>query len=140
DASWKNGYFQWKQMPMAVDQLSFDLKAVNNDGNYRHTKLEVRNLDARAGKNYISGRFSVENLVDYDLNTTLKAYVDLLDIRKIVPVKNVDFGGELTVDSSARGRLDLKRQRIPQTRTVVKLKNGFVRYANLPDLPLEKIN
>jgi len=140
DASWKNGYFQWKEMPMAVDQLSFDLRAVNSDGNYKHTKLDVHNLDARAGKNYVNGMFSVQNLVDYDLNAALKAYVDLLDIRKIVPVKDVDFGGELTVDSKARGRLDLSRQRIPQTKTVVKLKNGFVRYASLPDLPLEKIN
>ena len=140
DASWKNGYFQWNEMPMAVDQLAFDLRAVNSDGNYKHTKLDVQNLDAKAGKNYVSGTLSVQNLVDYDMNTALKAYVDLVDIRKIIPVKDVDFGGELTVDSKARGRLDLNRQRIPQTRTIVKLKNGFIRYASLPDLPLEKIN
>lgn len=140
DASWKNGYFKWKEMPMAVDQLSFDLKAVNRDGNYKHTKLDVRNLDARAGKNFVNGMFSVQNLVDYDMEAALKAYVDLLDIRKIVPVKDIDFGGELTVDSNARGKLDLSRERIPKTKTVVKLKNGFLRYTSLPDLPLENIN
>jgi len=140
DASWKNGYFQWIEMPMAVDALSFDLKAVNRDGNYKRTKVEVRNLDAKAGKNYVTGMFSVENLVDYDLNAALKAYIDLLDIKKIIPVKDVDFGGELTVDSNARGRLDLKHQRIPRTKTIIKLKNGFMRYASLPDLPIEKVN
>ena len=139
-AKWDNGYFQWIEMPMAIDRLSFDLTAQNKDGNYKHTSVNVQNMDLNADKNYVKGAFSIANLIDFNLDADLRAYVDLTDIKKIVPIKEVDFGGELTIDTKAKGRFDLAHNRIPTSKTIVKLKDGFLRYSSLPDLPLEKID
>ncbi|MBA5791164.1 AsmA family protein [Flavobacterium sp. xlx-214] len=140
DANWKDGYFQWNEMPMPIDYLSFNLTAKNTSGNYKQTAVNVQNLDTKAGNNYVKGAFKVDNLIDYNLDANVQAFVNLADVKKIFPIKEVDFGGELTVNTQAKGKLDINKQRIPVTKSIVKLKNGFLKYNSLPELPLEKIN
>lgn len=140
NASWSKGYFKWIEMPMPINDLSFDLLAKNIDGNYKNTSVHVQNLDAKADKNYIKGYLKIANLMDYDLDADLQAYIDLADVKKIIPMKDIDFGGELSVNTKAKGRLDWDRQIIPVTKTIVKLKKGFFKYNNLPELPMEKID
>ncbi len=137
---WNNGYFQWVNMPVPVDKLAFDLHAVNTDGNYKNTQIKLTNIAAHAGKNYVKGHMNVANLNNFDTDTHLQAFVDLAAIKDIVPVKDIEMAGQLTIDTKAKGRLDWDRQRIPKTMSVVKWKNGYLKYANLPELPLEKIN
>ncbi len=139
-ANWEKGYFKWIEMPLAINDLNFNLDAVNTDGNYKNTLVDIQNIDAKAGANYVKGRLKVTNLTNFNTDTDLKAYVELADVKNIFPIKEVDFGGQLTVDTKAKGSLDLDRNKIPVTSSIVKLKNGFLRYNSLPELPLEKIN
>lgn len=139
-ANWTNGYFKWAEMPLAIDQLAFNLNAENTSGNYKTTKVDIKNIDIKAADDYVKGRLKIDNLIDFNTDTDLKAFVNLSNIEKIFPIKEVDFGGQLTVDTKAKGRLDLDRNKIPITTSIVKLKNGYLRYNSLPDLPLEKIN
>ncbi len=139
-ANWTNGYFKWNEMPLAIDQLTFDLNAENTNGDYKTTKVDIKNINIKAADDYVKGRLKIDNLIDFNTDTDLKAFVNLSNIEKIFPIKEVDFGGQLTVDTKAKGRLDLDRNRIPVTTSIVKLKNGYLRYNSLPDLPLEKIN
>lgn len=139
-ANWSKGYFKWSEMPLAITDLNFDMDAVNTDGNYKNTLVDVRNIDAKAGANYVKGRLKVTNLTSFNTDTELQAFVELADVKKIFPIKEVDFGGQLTVDSKAKGSLDLDRNKIPVTASIIKLKNGFLKYTSLPDLPLENID
>lgn len=139
-ANWQKGYFKWIEMPLAINDLNFDIDAVNTDGNYKNTLVDVRNIDAKAGANFVKGRLKVTNLTNFNTDTDLQAFVELADVKKIFPIKDVDFGGQLTVDTKAKGSLDLDRNRIPVTASIIKLKNGFLKYASLPELPLENID
>ena len=137
---WDNGYFQWVNMPVPVDKLAFNLHAVNTDGNYKNTRIKLTNVAAHAGKNYVKGHLSVANLNDYNTDTHLQAFVDLASIKDIIPVKDIEMAVQLTIDTKAKGRLDWNKQRIPMIMSVVKWQNGYLKYANLPELPLERIN
>lgn len=139
-ANWTNGYFKWSEMPLAIDHLTFNLNAENTNGNYKTTKVDLKNIDIKSADDYVKGRLKIDNLIDFNTDTDLKAFVNLSNVKKIFPIKEVDFGGQLTVDTKAKGRLDLDRNKIPVTTSIVKLKNGYLRYNSLPDLPLEKIN
>lgn len=139
-ANWQTGYFKWNKMPLAITDLNFDLDAVNTDGTYENTSITIENLNAKAEENYVKGRLKVNNLTNFDTDTDFKAFVELADIHKIFPIKEIDFGGQLTVDTKAKGSFNLNRNKIPVTKSIVKIKNGFLRYHNLADLPLEKIN
>lgn len=139
-ANWQTGYFKWNKMPLAITDLNFDLDAVNTDGTYENTSITIENLNAKAEENYVKGRLKVNNLTNLDTDTDFKAFVELADIHKIFPIKEIDFGGQLTVDTKAKGSFNLNRNKIPVTKSIVKIKNGFLRYHNLADLSLEKIN
>ncbi len=139
-ANWTNGYFKWNEMPLAVDYLTFDLNAENTNGNYKTTKVDLKNIDIKSADDYVKGRLKIDNLIDFNTDTDLRAFVNLSNVKKIFSIKEVDFGGQLTVDTKAKGRLDLDRNKIPVTTSIVKLKNGYLRYNSLPDLPLEKIH
>ena len=138
-SSWKNGYFQWNEMPMALDAVAFDLKAKNTDGKYLNTAVDIQNIDTKAGKNFIKGKLKVENLVDYNMDADVHAFVELAEVKKIFPIESIDFAGQLTVDTKAKGRLDWNKNRIPVVTSIVKLKNGYLKYNDLPELPLEKV-
>lgn len=139
-ANWQNGYFKWAEMPLAIDNFTFDLNAENTNGNYKNTKVDLQNIDLKAADDYVKGRLKIDNLIDYNTDTDLRAFVNLSNIKKIFPIKEVDFGGQLTVDTKAKGKLNLDKNIIPVTTSIVKLKNGYLRYNSLPELPLEKIN
>ncbi|WCM40850.1 hypothetical protein MG290_07640 [Flavobacterium sp. CBA20B-1] len=139
-ANWQKGYFQWTEMPLAINNLSFDLEAENTSGNYKHTKVFIQNLMAQAASNFVKGTLKIDNLIDYTTDTDLQAVVNLADIKKIFPIKEVDFGGELKINTKAKGSFNLEQNKIPVTQSIVKMKNGYLRYNSLPDLPLEKVN
>lgn len=139
-SNWKNGFFQWNEMPMPIDFISFDMIAKNSDGNYKNTSVDLQNINTKAGSNYVKGRLKIDDLIRFNTDTDLQAYVNLSEIKKIVPIKEVDFAGELTIDTKAKGKLNLDYNKIPVTTAIVKIKNGFLKYNSLPDLPLEKIN
>ena len=140
DAVWKDGFFQWNKMPTALDFVSFNLKATNTDGNYLHTAASFENIDVKSGSNFVKGKLKVDNLIDYNVDADLNAFVNLTEVKNIFPIKEVDFAGELTVTTKAKGRLDWAKNKIPVVASVIKLKNGYLKYNDLPDVPLEKIS
>lgn len=139
NAKWTNGFFQWIEMPMALDAVAFDLKAKNTDGEYLNTAVDIQNIDTKAGKNFIKGKLKVENLVDYNMDADVHAFIELAELKNIFPIESLDLAGQLTIDTQAKGRLDWEKNKIPVITSVVKLKNGFLKYKDLPELPLEKV-
>ena len=77
----------------------FKLKAENTDGNYLHTATSIQNVDIKSGNNFVKGKIKVDNLVDYNMDADLNAFINLTDIKNIFPIKEIDFA-ELTVATS----------------------------------------
>src|SRR5690606_31880023 len=125
-ANWTNGYFKWAEMPLSIDNFSFDLNAENTNGNYKTTKADIKNIDIKTTNDYVKGRLKIDNLIDFNTDTDLQVFVNLANIKEIFPIKEVDFSGQLTINTKAKGRLDLDRNKIPVTTSIIQLKNGYL--------------
>ncbi|MEG1377806.1 MAG: AsmA family protein, partial [Myroides sp.] len=79
-ANWTNGYFKWSEMPLALDHLTFNLNAENTNGNYKTTKVDLKNIDIKAADDYVKGRLKIDNLIDFNTDTDLKAFVNLSNV------------------------------------------------------------
>src|SRR5690606_26674369 len=76
-ANWTNGYFKWAEMPLSIDNFSFDLNAENTNGNYKTTNADIKNIDIKTNKEYVKGRLKIDNLIDFNTDTDLQVFVNL---------------------------------------------------------------
>lgn len=139
-ADLKDGYFKMREMPAALDHINLDMTAHNTDGNFKNTAVLVHHIDAKAMDNYAQGKIEVKNLNNYPIDADFTAKIHLQDIYKIYPVKGIDLRGDLFVKSKAVGTYEPKRKKVPVSNSTLSLKNGFIRFDDYPELPLENIN
>ncbi|NOJ76409.1 AsmA-like C-terminal region-containing protein [Empedobacter stercoris] len=136
-ANLENGYFKMNEMPAALDYINMKMSMQNKDGNYKNTAVLIHQIDAKAMDNFMIGRLELKNLTNFPINADFAAKVHLEDIYKIYPLKNIEMRGDLYMKMKANGTYEPKRKKVPVTNTVVKLKNGFIKLNEYPNLPLE---
>ncbi len=139
-ADLKNGYFKMREMPAALDHINLDMNILNTNGNFKNTAVLVHTIDAKALDNYAKGKIEIKNLNNYPIDADFTAKIHLQDIYKIYPVKGIDLRGDLFVQSKAVGTYEPKKKRVPVSNSTLSLKNGFIKFADYPELPLENIN
>lgn len=136
----ENGYFKMNEMPAALDHINLDLELKNKIGHYQNTQILVHQIDAKALDNYIIGKLKVDNLDNFPIDANLKAQVHLEDIYKIYPLKGIELRGDLFAQMNAKGTYDPKRKKVPVTNSILSVKNGYLKFDDLPSLPLEDIS
>ena len=135
----ENGYFKMAEMPAALEHIDLDMEVANADGNYKNTAINVHSVDAKALNNYIVGNLKINNLKDFPVSADVKADVNLADIYQIYPLKGIDLRGNLFAQMKMNGTYDPKRKKVPVTNSVLIVKNGYLKFDELPTLPLEDI-
>ena len=138
-ANLEKGYFKMREMPAALEHINLNMTMQNKDGNYKNTSVLVHQIDAKAMDNFMIGRLELKNLNNFPIDADFGAKIHLEDIYKIYPVKNVDMRGDLYVKMKANGTYEPKRKRVPVSNTIVKLKNGYLKLKEYPNLPLENM-
>lgn len=136
----QNGYFKLDEMPAAIDHINLDMEMDNKDGNFDHTSLAIHQIDAKALDNYLFGKINIKNFKNYPIDANFKAKVHLQDIYKIYPLEGIDLRGDLFAQMKVNGIYDPVRKIVPVSNTVLVVKNGYLRYDDMPNLPLENIN
>lgn len=103
----QNGMFQYPDLPMAVKNVTVDLKVNNPDGVPDHTLINLSKLHVEMGSNPFDARLIVKTPVsDADIDAMAKGRIDLVNISKIVPLeKGTTLLGILTADFAAKGRM-----------------------------------
>ncbi|MFT3920706.1 AsmA family protein [Cloacibacterium sp.] len=135
----QNGYFKMQEMPAALEHINLDMNVRNNDGNFKNTAVLIHNIDAKALDNYAKGKIEVKNLYNYAIDADFTAKLHLQDIYKIYPLKGVVLRGDLFVKTKANGTYEPKLKRVPVSNSVLNLKNGYIQFAEYPELPLDNI-
>lgn len=135
-----NGYFKMAEMPAAIDHINFDLEVSNKDGNYENTSVLIHQIDAKALDNFIEGKLKISNLKNFPIDADFKAKMHLQDIYKIYPLTGIDLRGDLFAQMKAKGTYEPNRKKVPVSKSVFVLKNGYLRFEDLPNLPLENIS
>jgi len=139
-ADLKNGYFKMQEMPAALEHINLDMNVKNSDGNFKNTAILVHDIDAKALDNYAKGKIEVKNLQNYLIDADFTAKIHLQDIYKIYPLKGIVLRGDLFVKTKANGTYEPKLKRVPVSNSTLNLKNGYIQFADYPELPLENIN
>jgi AsmA protein len=129
----KNGYLKYDSLPQAITNINFTINSACADNNYQHTSINISGLTASALNNYINGHASLSSLKDKDVDASLKANIDLADIQKLYPVKDLELSGVLKFNINAKGKYDEVKKTFPSTTADINLQNGSVKTAYYPD-------
>lgn len=139
-ATLSNGYFKMKELPLAVEEIFADIEVINTDGVLAHTSVYLNQIKAKAANNFIDGYVKVENLYNFKMKSNVKADLNLADITAIYPVESFEVNGHLAVDFNANGTYEPKKNIFPVSNSFVKLDRGYLKYTNIPELPIQDIN
>jgi len=134
-----NGYFKMKDLPMGIEDIFADFEINNTDGILENTAVLINEIKAKASDNYINGFAKIENLKNYKMETNIKARLNLADITSIFPVESLVMRGNLVVNFNAKGVYEPTKNVFPVTKTHFKLENGYIKYTDIPELPIENI-
>ncbi|UQB68730.1 AsmA-like C-terminal region-containing protein [Epilithonimonas zeae] len=134
----KNGYLKLKDLPQAIDYASFQLTSESRDSNYKNIETSLKQIDIKSLKNYIKGDIHLRGIKTFDLDANAKMFVDLSEIEKIYPMKDLVVKGILDADINTKGKLNLEKKIIPVVNSHINLKNGYLKTANSP-VPVENM-
>lgn len=138
--SLRNGYFKLAQLPEAIEDVNIDFQGVGIDSNYKNVSINISDFNLKAMDNFIEGRIALKNLANYDVDAELKGKVDLESLKQFIPVHEVEVRGLVEVDGSLKGTYEPNKKRFPIIDTELKIEKGYLKFARLPELPIEDID
>ncbi|MEM6299183.1 MAG: hypothetical protein AAF740_10900, partial [Bacteroidota bacterium] len=132
---------QYPDLPTAINQINIDMQIKNETGNLDNTEIYLRNFKMLLGKHPVDGHMHITGLEKYKVNGKINAQVDLADIPNFYPLPDVsDIRGDFRLALDLNGVYDEAKALLPQFTAAMTLKNGFLKTAEYPSLPLENLN
>lgn len=128
-----NGYLKFTALPAAIEKINFNITGKNTDGLYQNTMLSVNDLTLEALTNYVKGNFQIQSRPDFPLQMNLKALLNLSDIAKVYPLKDLELHGTLNFDLNSSGPYNQAKKLFPKTAATLKMDNGSIKTANFPE-------
>jgi AsmA protein len=137
-----DGYIKYDELSSSVNNIFFDLVAENADSIIDHTVLDFKDFSLRLGENPIKGSLRLKGLLNSEVKSEIIADVNLQDLTKIYPMEGITLDGKLKLDLKADGvyngflselKEDLEHRRIPAFDISLNIKNGTLKYNNLPE-------
>lgn len=140
NVSLKNGYLKNIKKEDAVKNVNLNLSLTARDSILRNVSGKITNLNAEALGNYVRGRFELHKLYPFTVDTELESKINLADVHKVYPLDSLEVKGDLNLKVSLHGILNRKQKKYPSSKTVVNIKNGYLKSLKFPNLPIENIN
>ena len=133
----ENARFQYPDLPTPVTNIAVDLLVDNTDGIIDNTVVNVKSFHADLGNNPIDGRFLLEGLSTYKIDTEVKAKLNLAELMQLYPMDSLELKGIYDLNLVAQGVYDSATQQIPTIDMDMALQNGYVKSGDYP--PLENV-
>ena len=140
NVSLKNGYLKNIKKIDAVKNVSLNLSLTAKDSILRNITGKITNLNVEALDNFVRGRFELHKLYPFTVDTELESKIDLAAIHKFYPLDSLEVKGDLNLKVSMHGILNRKQKKYPSSKTIVNIKNGYLRSLKFPNIPIENIN
>lgn len=137
-SSLANGYFKYKSLPQAVNNISFNLDASCPDHNYKNTNLSIENINASVLNNFIKGFVKLGNSKDFPVNAQLQSVFNLADIKSFYPLDSMTLAGNLNIDVQTNGKYIPAKKVFPVTQATFTVRDGSIQTKYYP-APLENI-
>ncbi len=137
EASIKDGFFQYPELPQPVQQINLELKAANADGQPDNLVLEIPKANLQFGKEPFSFRVFYKNpeTIQY-IDAAAKGKLDLGTIGQFIKLEDgTKIGGQVNADIEAKGNLDVVLEQRPgpfQARGLVQINNIYYASKEFP--------
>jgi hypothetical protein len=128
-----NGSFRYPDLPSAVEKVNLNLLVENKTGKFEETLIDFNQLSAMIGNNPISGRLKILNLKNYELDTELKAKLNLQELMQVFPMDGYQLAGNLDLNLKANGIYDSLKNIIPKLDGRFTIANGRIKTPDLPE-------
>ncbi|MEQ7801223.1 AsmA family protein [Pedobacter sp. ASV1-7] len=138
-SSLENGYFKHHAVASAIDKINFNIQGDNTDGDYKHTTLEMTNLNIQALSNYIRGFAKLKTSGSTPIDVQLNGLLNLAEIKEFYPLKDLDLNGKLNLNVKVKGDYNKAKKRFPVSEVNVLLNDGRIKTAHF-DQALERIS
>lgn len=135
----KNGYLKFSSLPEALHDISFNVKSGCADSNYKHTTLEIDNLNAVALNNVIKGYAKIVNPEELKIEADLTGNLNLKDLKQFIPVDKFSAAGNISLAVKVNGTYNPGKKIFPVTEAKLQVQNGEIKTAYYPN-PVQKIN
>lgn len=135
----ENGQFRYPDLTESINDVQMHLVVDNKDGVIENTRVDLKQMHIKFGKNPFDAKLLVKNLKDFPIKASLKGKLNLADINKMIPMEGLSMAGMLDIDARADGKYDSVRNVIPAMDLSVILKDGVITTAELSK-PLEQLN
>lgn len=131
--------FKYPDLPATISNISLDLLIDNQDGIIDNTLVNLKQFHMDFGNNPFDAKILVANLLNYELDASVKGNLNLAEISTMIPIEGMSTKGNLSIDLKAQGIYDSLSGQTPKIDAVIKLVNGQVKTAELPYV-LNKLN
>ncbi|MEI7490720.1 MAG: AsmA-like C-terminal region-containing protein [Bacteroidota bacterium] len=135
----KDGFIRYKEYPQALSGITAKLTASCKDHDYRSVKVSLDDLKAGFLKNKIEGYFRLNGLKDLPVEGSIKTSVNLAEMRQLIPIDSLDFGGVIDLSLDIKGKYAPGKKLFPMTILNVKLSDGDIQTKYYPH-PVDRIN
>lgn len=132
DATARNAWLQYPDLPEKISDIGLDLHIKNPDGNLEHTEIDIRELKAEFGNNPIDAKMKLAGLTQIVIDGYAKAKLDLAALSRMVPIKSTNMAGLFELDASFKGIYDEAKEQFPAVNAWMKMENGYLKNAEYP--------
>jgi AsmA protein len=140
NASLKNGYLKDLKRKDAIKNVNLNLSLTAKDSILRNISGKVTNLNIEALNNFIRGNFSLHKLYPFTVDTELESKINLAEVHQFYPLDSLEVKGDLNLKVSMHGVLNRKQKKYPSSKTIVNIKNGYLKSLKFPNIPVQNIN
>ena len=135
----RDGFINYNNAPFPASNIffNFDTKLPSLD-----TEKLIINIDSiffNVDKDYVRAIIKTEGLSTLKMDAKINSKLDLAKMNRAFGIQNMDLKGNLNIDINAKGIYDKKNNRVPVTKGLISLKNGFVKSIYYPN-PIKNIN
>lgn len=138
-SSLENGYFKHHAVASAIEKINFSIQGDNTDGDYKHTTLEMTNLNIQALSNYIRGFVKLKTSGNTPIDVQLNGLLNLAEIKEFYPLKDLELTGKLNLNVKVKGGYNKAKKQFPVSEVNVLLSDGRIKTAHF-DQALERVS
>jgi len=139
DVKLVDGKIRYDHLPKAIENVQMHLTANNKTGKLENTVIDISAFHLDMDKNPIHGYLKISGFNNYQIDTDIKATVDLADLEKMYPIENFVMKGLLDLDLEAKGVFNQSTKKFPTVDAKFNLSNGYLKSGDYPE-PLENIH
>ena len=124
--------FKYKHLPMAFENIDFDLLVDNKDGEEAHSVVNLKTFHVEVGKKPIHGSLLLKGLKDIQVKADINLLADLSEMEKIYPIDSIVLKGMVKSEIKIDGRYYDSLKLFPKVDASFNITNGYVKSKKYP--------